>query len=126
MWIEQQLADALPKIGRSKEANLIVAEGMKFKVDLAKKRIDLLDDLAEKDKERLGYVQGDVDARASKLLKPYVEQRKKELINDIHKVKQSNKVAKGYKRMLDPETGEVWDILEHNIAEAKKSGWESL
>ncbi len=47
-WIEQQLATALPAIGRDPQANLITAAGLEFKVDLAKKRAELIDELSEK------------------------------------------------------------------------------
>ena len=128
-WIEQQLADALPKIGRSAEANLVVAEGMQFKVDLAKKRVELLDQLAEQDQAKFGYIKGDIDSRASKLLKPYVEQRKKDLFDDIHAIKAKNKkieaeIKKGkYIRMISPE-GETYEILPTDVKEAEASGFK--
>jgi hypothetical protein len=125
MWVEQQLLDALPKIGRDAEANLITAEGLQFKLDLAKKRIDIIDDLSAKDTEKYGYVKGDIDSRASKLMKPFVEQAKKDLIDNITKIKKDAKPAKGYVRMINPDTGESWEILEGNMKEAKKAGWIS-
>lgn len=124
MWIEQQLADALPKIGRSKEANLITAEGMQFKVDLAKKRIDIIDELAEQDKKKFGYVKGDIDSRASKLMKPYVEQRKKDLQESIKKIKNEKPdEEKPSVRMLSPE-GEIWDIQPSDVEEAEANGFK--
>jgi hypothetical protein len=125
-WIEQQLADALPKLGRSPEANLITAAGMKFKVDLAKKRIELIDDLSDQDREKYGFVKGNIDSRANALMKPFVEQRKKDLIDEITKIKSDNKVEKGFTRMKNPETGETYDILEKNVKEAKKAGWQVI
>jgi len=129
-WIEQQLADALPKIGRSPEANLVTAEGMKFKVDLAKKRIDVLDELAKSDKNKYGYAKEDIDSRASKLMKPYVEQRKKELEDNIKSIKKTyaanQTVPKGYVRMKNPDTGEVFDILKGHSKQASSAGWEKL
>ncbi len=123
-WIEQQLADALPKIGRSPEANGIVAEGMKFKVNVAKKRIEILDDLAESDRNKFGFVKPDIDSRAYKLLKPYVDQEKKDLIDNITNIKSSFKLDKGYTRMYNPKSGEVVDILDNNVKAARKDGWE--
>ena len=116
-WIEQQLADALPKIGRDPIANLVVAEGMRFKVDLAKKRIELIDELSEKDKNKYGYVRGDIDSRAYNLMKPYVEQRKKDLQEDIKKVK-SSPAEKQSVRMVSPE-GDVYEILPEDVEEAE-------
>jgi hypothetical protein len=93
-WIEQQLADALPKLGRSAEANLTVAEGMNFKVDLAKKRIEIIDKLAEEDKKKYGYVKGDIDSRAYKEMLPYVKYRQTELRNSIRKIQKENNTKK--------------------------------
>ena len=86
-WIEQQLLDALPKIGRSKEANLITAEGMKFKVDLAKKRLEEIDRLSEEDREKYGFVRANIDSRATQNMKKYVVQRQKELKSSIERIK---------------------------------------
>jgi len=125
-WIEQQLADALPKIGRSKEANLITAEGLKFKVDLAKKRMEIIDKLAEDQKKRHGYVKGDIDSLSYNMMKPYVKERQKELktaIEEIKKAEKSTSVERGFKRMTNPETGEMYDIPIQDVNEARKAGW---
>jgi len=125
-WIEQQLADALPKIGRSKEANLITAEGLKFKVDLAKKRMEIIDKLAEDQKKRHGYVKGDIDSLSYNMMKPYVKERQKELKTAIEEIKKSEKstsVERGFKRMTNPETGEMYDIPIQDVNEARKAGW---
>ncbi len=89
-WIEKQLNDALPKIGRSVEANHIVAEGMKFKVELAKKRIEIIDKMAEEDREKFGYVKGNIDVRATEKMKPFVEQKQKEMRENIERIKKNN------------------------------------
>jgi len=125
-WMEQQLADALPKIGRSKEANLITAEGLKFKVDLAKKRMEIIDKLAEDQKKRHGYVKGDIDSLSYNMMKPYVRERQKELktaIEEIKKAEKSTSVERGFKRMTNPETGEMYDIPIQDVNEARKAGW---
>ncbi len=119
MWIEKQLSDALPKIGRSVEANHIVAEGLKFRVDLAKKRMQTIDELAEKDRDRIGYIKGDIDSRASKLMKPYVEQRQKEMRSNIEMIKK-NKNLKGkpaepqFVDVLGPD-GQLYEIKTSEV-----------
>lgn len=133
-WIEQQLADALPKIGRSPEANLINAEGMKFKVDLAKKRLEIIDELALADREKYGYVRGDIDSRAYKLLAPYAKMRQKELYDNIKAIKFAEKGIKSkkqdesgnekeYIRMKSP-TGEMFDIQAGDVDEALEAGYD--
>jgi hypothetical protein len=127
-WVEQQLLDALPKIGRSTEANLITAEGLKFKLDLAKKRVDIIDELAAKDTEKHGYVKSDIDSRASKLLKPVVEQQKKEIIDNITAIKKKYKSlgkeekAGKYITIMSPQ-GELLEILPSDLKEAEEHGY---
>ena len=116
-WIEQQLLDALPKFGRDIESNLITAEGMKFKVDLAKKRAEVIDELAEKDRKKYGYVKGDVDSRASKEMKRYVIDRQKELKENIEKIKSKTKGESKAVLMLSPD-GSLYEILPDDIDEA--------
>jgi len=119
MWIEQQLADALPKIGRSKEANLITAEGLRFKTDLAKHRMETIDRLAEKDREKYGYVKADIDSRAYKDMKKYVIDRQKQLSENIKKIKSQNKGKKDVFKMTSPD-GSVYEISSDDVDEALK------
>ena len=119
-WIEQQLLDALPKIGRSKEANLITAEGMKFKVDLAKKRLEEIDRLSEEDREKYGFVRANIDSRATQNMKKYVEQRQKELKSSIERIKKDKndgKVASGTK--LTPDI--AMKYLQNSGGDRKKA-----
>jgi hypothetical protein len=130
MWIEQQLNEALPKIGRSTEANLITAEGMQFKVDLAKKRIELIDELAEEDRKKYGFAKADIDSRANKLMKSYVMDRQKVLEKNIVKIQKDfkeskkpntlKKVKKG--TILSPEiAGEFLEKYKGDRSKAEKA-----
>lgn len=122
-WIEQQLADALPKIGRSTEANLITAEGLQFKVDLAKKRVELIDKLSEEDRKKFGFVKGDIDSRAFKEMKKYTIDRQKELYDDIKKIKSQNKGKKNTFRMTSQD-GSVYEVDSNDYDEAIEYGFK--
>jgi len=122
-WIEQQLADALPKIGRSTEANLITAEGLKFKVDLAKKRLETIDKLAEEDRKKYGFVKGDIDSRAYNEIKKYSIDRQKQLKDNITKIKTQNKGKKNTVQMKSPE-GLIYEIQSDDIDEALKHDFQ--
>lgn len=101
-FLEIQLADALPKVGRDPIANLITAEGMKFKVDLAKERVRLTQELAQQDREKFGWVRGDLASRVDKRMKPYVEKRQRELANDVKDIKSGKKkFEKTESKMID-------------------------
>lgn len=110
-WIEQQLASALPAIGRSSEANLITAAGLEFKVDLAKKRHELIDELTDE----YGYSQIDLDKTASKMMKSYVMERQKLLERQIREIKKKKESLSG--RMIDvmgPD-GNIYEVDESEV-----------
>lgn len=73
-WIEQQISDALAKIGRSREANLTVIEALKARINRDKKRIELTDELEEKYLKENGYVPSNIAAIVDKAMKPYEEE----------------------------------------------------
>lgn len=83
MWVEQQLIDMQPKIGRSKEANQSVAEFMRFKIDTDEKYAETIDMLENQYKKDLGYVPGNIGVAAHKIIQPYIEKRQKELAYDL-------------------------------------------
>lgn len=85
-WIEQQLVKLQPEIGRNQEANLSVAEFMKFKIDTDEAWLKAVDNVSEQYKQNTGYVPGDVGVIADKMIKPYVEQRQKELAYDLREL----------------------------------------
>lgn len=85
-WIEQQLVKMQPEIGRKPEANLSVAEFMKFKLDTDEAWLKAVDTVSQEYKQNLGYVPGDVGIVADRMIKPYVEQRQKELAYDLREL----------------------------------------
>jgi|SRR5215469_13114447 len=111
MWVEQQLAGALPAIGRSAEANQITAAGLQFKVDLAKKRQELIDDLSDE----YGYSQIDLDKTATKMMKSFVSERQKLLERQIREIKSKKEALSG--RIIDvmgPD-GQVYEVDESEV-----------
>lgn len=87
-WLEQQVSDALPKIGRSPEGNLISTELLQYDFDIEKRRVELVDELSDKFQKELGYVPGNIAKEADKQLKPYVEQRQKKLAYDLRSIQE--------------------------------------
>jgi hypothetical protein len=111
MFVEQQLFDALPMVGRSAEANQITAAGLQFKVDLAKKRQELIDELSDE----YGYSQIDLDKTAFKMMKSYVTERQKLLESQIKDIKKKKESLSG--RMIDvvgPD-GQVYEVDESEV-----------
>jgi hypothetical protein len=87
-WVEQQIADMMPKIGRSREANLSVAEALDFETDLSAKEIEITDKLADESRRKLGYVPANIGRQKDELMKPYVEERQKVLAYRLRKIKE--------------------------------------
>lgn len=116
MFIEQQLTEALPKIGRDPKANLIAAEGLKFKVDLQKKRLEIFDRLSEQDREKFGFIKANIESKIDKEMNKYVIDRQKELANNIKKI-QKEKIEKGPIRVRSPQ-GEIYEIQPEDLDEA--------
>jgi len=77
-FLEKMLADALPKIGRSEEANQTVLESFKFSNDLKKKRHETIRDLEKYYEESMGFLPGRFNAIVEENMKPYIEDRQKD------------------------------------------------
>jgi hypothetical protein len=86
-WIEQQIADMMPKIGRSPEANLSVARALENEIELDKERIKLTNQLADELESKLGYVPRDLSSRVNEKLAQFAEGKQKELYNDLRAYK---------------------------------------
>jgi hypothetical protein len=82
-FIEQQINNAFAKAGQTEEANLSQLEIIKSKLDIDKKLAEATDQLADEYRSRLGYVPESIDRDARKLVKPYADQRLKELAYDL-------------------------------------------
>lgn len=73
-YIEQQIADSLAKVGRSRSANLMSYQLSKFESDIKKRQMEVTDDLSETD-----YKPGTLGKQIGKSMKSFVENKQKEL-----------------------------------------------
>jgi len=95
-WIEQQLRSALPRIGRSEEANLTVLEGMKFKNELSQKLAETTNQMADEYEETLGYLPRNFGAEVNKRMGIWVKQRQDLLEKRIRQIKTGEKEVKQF------------------------------
>jgi len=86
MFIEQQMAGALPTIGRDKESGLSVLEMQNFMDDLKEQYARNVEKIAAEDNEKYGYERKDIGARAQKMLDEYAPGRQEKLAHDIRKI----------------------------------------
>ena len=84
-FIEQQLTQAQPAIGRSALANQTVLDLEEFIEDMKLQRAKYVEQLAADDFEKYGYERGDLNARANKLMESYADKRQDEMAYDIRR-----------------------------------------
>lgn len=134
-WIEQQIASMLPQIGRSREANESTAAALKAETSIERKKIEIADEIAERERERLGYVPENIGAQVDAALQPYAEEINNQLsykLRQIHeresgaeKLTKLKKVPKGTPLTLEM-AGVLRDKFGSNekvLENAKKMGF---
>lgn len=87
-WIEQQISDAMVKIGRDQTSNMIVADLMEYWVDREAEKVRLIDQLEDEDMAEVGYVRGNIGKRASERMKDWEDKRRDQLIYQIQQTKE--------------------------------------
>jgi hypothetical protein len=85
-WIEQQIQKMLPQIGRSKEANLVVAESLKTSNAIERKRVELVDEIASEQEKEFGFVRRNLGREVDKRLKVFAEEEQKKLESNLRDI----------------------------------------
>lgn len=71
LWLEKVMAGAFPQKGQTKQANLMVQEALEAEMKLDQAKMEIYNQLAEQDRQRQGYVQGDtIEQRTYNALEP--------------------------------------------------------
>ena len=86
-FIEKQIVEMLPKIGRSTAANLSVARAFENEIDLKKEKVRLTRELADELESKLGYVPRNIGQLRDEKLKVFADNKQKELNNDLRAYK---------------------------------------
>jgi len=134
MWIEQQISDMLPKIGRSLEANLSVTRALENELALDEKRVEVTDRIAKELEDSLGYIPRDLGTRVQKEMTSYAQEKQKEMYNDLRAIKSlANKTSTTFGKVEEgtPASELVAKVLlnqngndpEKAAKEAKKLGY---
>ena len=119
-YIEQQMADALAKVGRSRAANMSSYEAIKFDSDVKKEFLKNSDTISESD-----YEPGTLGKNIQKNMKDFVEKRQNELYEKLKFIKNHEKeidqTPQGKIPMIDPK-GRLVYIPVDAVDEAKFKG----
>jgi len=86
-WVEQQISDMMPKIGRSIEANLSVARAFRNELDLDKEKVRLTEEISDKLISEGDLSQAKLSSMVDKQLAQYAEKKQIELFNDLRAIK---------------------------------------
>jgi hypothetical protein len=101
MYIEQQISNMLPKIGRSREANQTVVASFTAEQELARKKQEIADDLIEKYENELGYVPGNIASQVDKAVKPFAVEIQNKLSYNLRNIQENEMGEKVLKRSLN-------------------------
>lgn len=104
-FIEQQINNAFAKAGQTKEANIAQLDIIEAKLDIDEKLAEATDQLADQYRQQLGYVPESIDRDVRKAVKPYTEQRMKELAYDLRENLEREKGASELKGLKKVPTG---------------------
>ncbi len=119
-FLEKQIEQGLPKIGRSREGNLIGVELAKFDIDIEKKRLETIDKISDEYENTLGYVPGSFGKEVDKSLKQFVEERQEQLaqrikfLNDEATQKKPAKLSGKFIDVIGPD-GNEYEIDEGEL-----------
>jgi len=91
-WVEQQIASALPDLGKSPVANQTLAAAVRGEVELARARSEIADRIIQEDRDKYGYVKGDISSRVDKELDPIAEKIE---LNAAYKMRELFEQEKG-------------------------------
>ncbi|MCE5316143.1 MAG: hypothetical protein LLG04_02110 [Parachlamydia sp.] len=124
-FLEKQIADGLPKIGRSREGNMIGAELAEFEIDVEEKRLEILDELTDSYEKSLGYVPGSIGRDVDRSMKKYLDDRQEQLGQRLkflnEQEQQSSKKPSQQILMKAPDGSELM-VPENEVEEALKLG----
>lgn len=132
-WIEQQIADMMTKIGRSREANLSVARALQNETAIDEERVRLTEEIFGKLRAE-GKDVGDLGPMVNSRLSKFAEQKQNELFNDLRAIKaigegkpqKFHKVAEGTEispYMVDALLNTFGNDPDKALQEAKKLGY---
>jgi hypothetical protein len=106
MYVEQQVSDMLPKIGRSRAGNLAGLQMFEFEQEVENMRVETLDNLEDEYIEK-GNVPGTIGKEANKKMKKYIADRQKQLGDNLKLIREHeaaiDAMPKGNIFMLDPQ-----------------------
>jgi hypothetical protein len=118
-WIERQIQKMLPKIGRSREANLTVAAALRSEIEVDKEYQNILNRLVSEDEARYGYIRGDIGQRARKGLQKFSNEEQSRLEQTLREIQVAQK---GMTQMRDPD-GNIRSVPKDDVKAAKAAGY---
>lgn len=124
MFLERILSRAIPQIGKSNEANQTIVEFYKNALDLQEEKIKISDNLEDFYRQNMGYVPGNIGRLVDAQLKPYAQEKEKELVKIFQKGKEKfGKVSEDFVVLIDP-AGNKRNVSKKDQQAALKAGYK--
>lgn len=120
MWIEKQIQKMLPKIGRSKEANLSVVALLESEQNVENAYQEILNRLEAEDKAKYGEVKGNIGRRANAEVQKFANQEQKRLEKELRQIQKS---PENTTLLIDP-SGNVRRVENKDVKAAKAAGYK--
>ena len=119
IFIEKQIQKMLPKIGRSKEANLTVMAALKSEIAVEKEYQDILNRMVDEDEAKYGYIKGNIGQRSRIELQKFAEKEQDRLEQELKLIQ---KDQAGKVQMRDP-SGALRSVSKSDAKAAQKAGY---
>jgi hypothetical protein len=103
-FLEKALSSAMTDDSRTKEANEMLAAGMRSNLMLDKVRIELTSQIENRYKNQLGYVPSNISKDVNTALAPYAQQIQDQWANEVQHIEEKNnkKIQEFVKVSSDP------------------------
>lgn len=123
-WLERQINDMSPKIGRSTEANLVVTEMLKADIDVEKKQVELTNRIAEEMEQKYGHVRRDLSEQVMKELQPYAVEKQKELKEKVQSIRDRFTPMNENGHLMKDPAGNLRRVSKKDFKAATQAGYK--
>lgn len=123
-FIEQQIDRAFAKAGQTKEANMAQMDIIEAKLDIDEKVTELANQMADEYAQQLGYVPENIDREVQKAVKPYAENRMKELAYDLQRNIEASQKPQELQKLKHVPVGTPLTVEKAQILLEKAGGDE--
>lgn len=106
-WIEQQIQQAMPQIGTSPSAQKIAAKILVADNEVAKEKIRIRDEIAQRERNQFGFVPQGLEERVEAQLRPIADDIQLNLAYDLRKLRESELSNVDFRKLAQKKVVDV-------------------